>query len=109
NRLLDAVRSRVSSMGLPAEPAASLLTFWGGVHLGYWGFDHTTADYVKDISCPILLQWGALDKGVSKAEIETIRDAAAPGSLHLEVYPDAGHTSLRKSSETKWTEGLKRL
>jgi len=42
--LLQAVKSRVRIMGLPSEPVASLLTFWGGVEQGFWAFDHCPSE-----------------------------------------------------------------
>ncbi len=106
NRLLDAVRARVRLMKLPAEPASSLLTFWGGVQLGFSGFDLATADYVKSAACPILLQWGTADQRVSKQEILAIKNAAPNGTLHLETYPGLGHSSLAKKANGQWTKNV---
>ena len=64
----DAVKGRVKMMGLPPQPIATLLTFWGGTEHGFWAFGMKPQEFVKDIKCPVLLQWGKNDPRVSKAE-----------------------------------------
>ena len=99
--LLQAVQGRVRMMHLPEQPLASMLTFWGGLELGFWAFDNRPSEYVKDIHCPVLLQFAALDNRVSKPEESDIyNNITAPKKMVM--YDSAGHESLCKKSPSIW-------
>ena len=103
--LRNAVEGRVKVMGIPQEPVSTLLTFWGGVEQGFWAFNYQPSEYVKKIKCPVLLQWGELDKRVSRKETETIyRNIKAVKKL--ETYPEAGHESLFKNDSLHWINAV---
>ena len=89
-------------MGLPEEPIATLLTFWGGVEQGFWAFNLNPEEYVKDIHCPVLQQWGAKDPRVTKEETEDIYKAIGTEKKKLVVYENAGHQSLYDKDSMKW-------
>jgi alpha-beta hydrolase superfamily lysophospholipase len=100
--LMDAVKGRLRIMHLPEQPVAILLTFWGGTEHGFWAFSHNPADYVKEIKCPVLIQWGVQDPRVSEAEITQIEKNLASTSKQLVRYQNAGHESLYKKEPEKW-------
>ena len=100
--LVKAVEAKIKMMNLPAEPLASMLTFWGGAEHGFWAFGNCPSEYVKDIHCPVLLELGALDKRVTKSEGEEIyKNISAP--KNEVIYEHAGHESLYKNEPAKWT------
>jgi uncharacterized protein len=100
--LREAVRGRVKQMGIPAEPVASLFTFWGAVEQGFWTFNYEPDEYVKKITCPVLLQWGANDMRVSKNETDAVYKNIAAVNKKLVVYENAGHESLIKNDSILW-------
>ena len=99
--LLEAVRARVRIMGLPSEPVASLLTFWGGVEQGFWAFDHCPSKFVEKIKCPVLLQWGVHDTRVGKQETEEIFENIRSPKKFIR-YTNSAHQSLFKKEPIKW-------
>ena len=101
--ILQAAEGRIKLMGLPSEPLARLITFWGGVEHGFWAFNMKPVEFAKKISCPVLLQWGANDPRVSKKEIDDIY-ANISTTKKLVVYDSAGHESLCKKEKEKWTK-----
>lgn len=98
----DAVEGRLKLMGLPPQPIATLLTFWGGAEHGFWAFGMKPQEFVKNISCPVLLQWGKNDPRVTKSE-EDILFSNIPGpNKKFVVYENAAHESLCKKEPVKW-------
>jgi len=103
--LLHAVKSRVKMMGLPKEPVASMLTFWGGVEQGFWAFNLCPSEYAKEIKCPVLLQWGRQDARVGREEIDEIFKNIS-SRKKLVIYETAAHQSLCKKEPAKWRETI---
>lgn len=100
--LHSAVQGRMKTMGLPAEPLSSLLTFWGGIELGSWAFNHRPDEYAKKVNCPVLLQWGAGDKRVTEDETNTLFSNIASHDKVMIKYLQSGHESLFKKETGKW-------
>lgn len=95
------VEGKMKLAGLPAEPLAGLLTFWGGTINGFWAFGMQPKKFVKAIRCPVLLQWGRQDKGVREGEInEIFQNISAP--KQLVVYEESGHENLCENEPDKW-------
>lgn len=99
--ILQAAEGRIKLMGLPSEPLARLITFWGGVEHGFWAFNMKPVEFAKKISCPVLLQWGANDPRVSKKEIADIY-ANISTAKKLVVYNNSAHESLCEKEKEKW-------
>ena len=100
--ILKAAEGRIKMMQLPAEPLATLITFWGGAEHGFWGFGMKPTEFAKKINCPVLLQWGKNDPRVTRGEIDMIyANITAPKKLV--VYENAAHESLCKNENDKWT------
>lgn len=101
DRLLTTVGHRFEAMGLPAQPGAALLVFWGGVELGFNGFEMNPVDFAANIQAPTLLLNGEDDPRVHLAEVESIR-AALAGPADLVVFPGAGHVGLYSADAALW-------
>jgi uncharacterized protein len=99
------VEGKMRMAGLPAEPLAGLLTFWGGSINGFWAFDMKPREFVKKITCPLLLQWGKKDKGVTESEINEIFKNI-PSSKKLVVYENSGHQNLCENEPDKWEDTI---
>lgn len=98
----DAVAGRVKMMGLPPQPLSTLLTFWGGAEHGFWAFGMKPQEYVKNISCPVLLQWGRLDNRVTRNEEDILFKNIPNANKKFVIYENSGHESLYKNEDDKW-------
>jgi alpha-beta hydrolase superfamily lysophospholipase len=103
--LLNTVRNRFASMGVPSFPNAELLVFWGGVRHGYDGFAHRPAEYVRTLRCPLLVMHGSEDKRVSVAEARRVFEAA-PGRKAFKLFLGAGHESFVSRAPAEWREAV---
>lgn len=99
--ILQAAEGRIKMMGLPGEPLATLITFWGGTEHGFWAFNMKPSEYVKKITVPTLLQWGKKDPRVQKEETDIIYKNLA-GKKQLVLYENSGHQSLCTKEHEKW-------
>ncbi len=98
----DAVVGRVKMMGLPPQPIAHLLTFWGGSIRGFWAFGMKPQEFASAIKCPVLLQWGKNDPRVSQSEEEILFKNISSTNKKFVVYETAAHESLCKKERAKW-------
>jgi len=101
DRAVQAVRNRLALHSLPAFPLAELLVFWGGVQLGFNGFQHNTVDYAREVTCPTLILHGGRDSRVSMGEIEAIT-ANLRSPHELVTFPQAGHEALAAVDPAHW-------
>ena len=99
--LMQAAEGRIKMMGLPPQPLASMLGFWGSVERGIWVFSVKPAEYARDITVPTLLQWGKNDPRVQEEETNLIYKNLA-GKKQLVVYQNSAHESLCDSEHEKW-------
>ncbi|MBS1513015.1 MAG: alpha/beta hydrolase [Bacteroidetes bacterium] len=99
--LNETAEGKMRQAHLPAEPFGALLTFWGGAINGFWAFDMQPKEFVKQIHCPVLLQWGRKDPGVSESEIKTIFNNI-PAPKKFVVYENSGHENLYDNEPEKW-------
>lgn len=104
--LQEAVEARVRQTGLPSEPFAALLTFWGGVEQGFWAFNHNPSDYAKKITCPTLVQHAAHDARVRYSETQEIYRNLKSSDKRLVIYETAAHESLLKKEPAKWKASI---
>jgi alpha-beta hydrolase superfamily lysophospholipase len=106
DRLQDHIRARARISGYPGEPFGFFVTFWTGLEQGYWGYGHKTSRYVKNINCPVLLQWGSSDEYVMKEETERIFASISSPKKKLEVYDGAGHGPLVSGNQSQWDKAV---
>jgi uncharacterized protein len=88
--LLATVSHRYRVMGLPAFPFAQLLTFWGGVQLGFNAFQHNPVAYASAVACPALVLDGERDPWVTPVEARRVA-AAMRGPTRCYIFPNGGH------------------
>jgi len=88
--------------GFPERPFGFFVTAWMGIERGFNGYKHKTTNYAKDITCPVLLQWGALDVYVLKSETDNIYNNIASSNKKLVVYDHANHESFVQNDPLKW-------
>jgi uncharacterized protein len=101
--ILQAAEGRIKMMGLPGQPLATFITFWGGAEHGFWAFNMKPAEFVKQIKCPVLLQWGQKDPRVKQEETDLIY-ANITATKKLVRYETCGHESLCEKEHTKWMD-----
>ena len=99
--ITEAAEGRIKMMGLPPQPLATLITFWGGTEHGFWAFNMKPSEFAKKINCPALLQWGKNDPRVSQKETDDIYSNIS-STKKLVVYENSGHESLCKNENEKW-------
>ncbi len=105
--ILEAAEGRIKMMGLPAEPLARLITFWGGIEHGFWAFNMKPTEFAKKMNCPVLLQWGVNDPRVSKNEEEILFKNLPNPTKKFVIYETAGHESLCNKENEKWVSAIK--
>ena len=102
DNLHNHMKARAREVGFPAEPFGGLVTFWIGIENGFNSFNHNTADYAKNISCPVLLESGEKDRYVSTNGITKVFNNLASTDKKLVLYPDADHESYLRIDPVKW-------
>lgn len=105
--LTDAVKGRMRAVGIPGSPFSQLLTFWGGIENGFWGFNFNPADYAKDITMPALVCWGVHDTRVTRDETTRIFQQLGTKEKQLALFEHCGHQSFCKKEGTKWKQHVK--
>ncbi|WP_143308312.1 alpha/beta hydrolase [Chitinophaga vietnamensis] len=107
--LVDAVKSRMRSVHLPGTPLSQLLTFWGGLEQGFWGFSLKPALYARDMHMPVLYFWGKQDIRVMPHETQEIYANIASKDKTLYVLENAGHESFCKKAPEVWKPAVKQF
>ncbi len=100
--LTDAVKSRMWAVHLPGTPLAQVITFWGGLELGFWapGFEPATCGRL--VQAPVLLCWGREDIRVMEHETNSIYRQLGSKQKTLVVFEHSGHQSFCRSETEKW-------
>lgn len=105
DRMLDTVRGRFRSMGLPASPASELMIFWGGVQQGFNGFTQNPADFARRVRVPTLVLQGGDDARAPPANGRAIHAAlAGPKALH--IFPDGNHVNITGGDRQAWIDAV---
>ena len=103
--LKETAEGKLKAAKLLSKPLGSLLTFWGGVINGFWAFNMEPKEFVKKIKCPVLLQWGKKDQGVTEIEINEIYKNIS-SKKKLVVYEQSGHENLCENEPDKWEDEI---
>lgn len=104
------LRARARTLGFPGfpeKPFAFLVSNWMGWEKSFNGPGHQTRRYVKNIFCPVLLQWGGKDDYVLRKETDAVYNSIASGNKKLVIYPAAGHESLVRADPVTWKKEIK--
>ncbi|GAA4414057.1 alpha/beta hydrolase [Nibrella viscosa] len=107
--MYDAVKGRIRTMHLPESPASELLLLWGGLQRGMWSFGYRPDAYARDLTMPVLLNWGARDPRVLRHETDTIFRNLGSRHKQLVIYENSAHQSFCKNEEAKWKEAISRF
>ena len=105
--MLGTVRNRFDAMGVPAFPAAELLTFWGGRQFGFNGFAHNPVDYATSLECPALFLHGADDPRAMLAEGRRVFEAAPSIRKQFVVFGGVGHGSYLARHPDPWRAAVR--
>jgi alpha-beta hydrolase superfamily lysophospholipase len=105
DRIINAIRNRFGSMGLPSFPSAELLGFWGGVQMGFPAFRHNPVDYARTITVPVLMLHGADDPRATRQQARRVFDAL-PGHKEFVEFSGLKHQSLYRASQERWTSAV---
>lgn len=99
----------VGFQGFPEKPFGFFVSCWMGWEKGFNGLKHRTTSYAKNINCPVLMQYGALDAYVLKEETDKVYAAIAAKNKTLVGYENAGHESLQQNDPLKWEAEVKKF
>ncbi|MCP5022687.1 MAG: alpha/beta fold hydrolase [bacterium] len=99
--MLNTVRNRFDSMGVPSFPSAELLVFWGGQQLDFDGFEHDPIQYAASLTCRTLVRHGSEDPRAKISEARSVFDAV-PGPKTFHEFRDLGHESFLGRRPEEW-------
>ncbi|MEC5147604.1 alpha/beta hydrolase [Chitinophaga sp. 212800010-3] len=100
--LTDAVKSRMRAVHLPASPLSQLLTFWGGLELGFNASTFKPESYARQIHIPVLYFYGQKDIRVMPHETQEVFTHLSSQQKKLYIFPDAGHQSFCGKDSVAW-------
>lgn len=96
-------RARTSGFrGFAEKPFAFFTTFWMGAERGFNGYGFRVDGLARQISCPVLLQWGDKDRLTLRSETDKIFQALPGPDKVLAVYTQADHQSLLQNDPDLW-------
>ncbi len=103
--LYHTVNNRFSIMGLPPFPLADLLLFCGSIQLGFNGFTFRPSEDAREVQCPALLLYGALDRNVLPFESRIIFNHLG-GVKKSEEFLNCGHESFQSRDPDQWNKAV---
>lgn len=106
--MLQTVKNRFNSMGVPSFPSAHLLTFWGGVVMGTNGFKHNPVYFAHDVRVPALVLHGSHDMRARLEDGQRVFDAL-PCTKHMHVFDGVKHESFLSAQPEAWREQARRF
>ena len=103
--LLNTIRHRFASMGVPSFPSAELLVYWGGRQMGFDGFAHNPADYAANVTCPALILHGTGDARVPVEDARQVFEHLG-GPKHFVEFSTVGHESCARHNQAQWRQAV---
>ncbi|MCW3462233.1 alpha/beta hydrolase [Chitinophaga nivalis] len=100
--LTDAVKSRMRAVHIPPVPLSQLLTFWGGLELGFRGAAFKPMAYARQLHMPVLYFYGKEDIRVTAQETQAVFSNLASKQKKLHIFPHAGHQSFCGKDAPVW-------
>jgi alpha-beta hydrolase superfamily lysophospholipase len=100
--LQQLLEGRARVLGFPEEPFGVLVTFWSGIERGFNGFTHSTSRYAEKIKCPVLMQYGAMDRLVTAEETNSVFKHVSSAKKKLVIYKTASHESFLRNDPELW-------
>lgn len=105
DRMLNTVRNRFRSMGVPSFPCAELLLFWGGKQAGFDGFSHNPVNYASSVTCPILFMHGKDDPRATLEEGRRVYHAVKGGKEFVS-FDKTAHEPYLARDPRKWRKAI---
>jgi uncharacterized protein len=102
DRMLSTVQNRFRIMQVPSFPSAQLLILWGGIHLGFNGFNYNPADYMREVRCPVLLMHGEKDRYVTLTQMNRLAQNLNPSS-RCKIFAGLEHQSYVSAQPEEWS------
>jgi pimeloyl-ACP methyl ester carboxylesterase len=109
DRLSTTTENRFRLMGLPAFPAANLLTFWGGLAAGIDAQGHNPVDYARQCVCPTLLLHGELDPNARLEEARRVQGSLGDPGAELVNFSGTGHSPTLAADPQAWQAAMSRF
>jgi pimeloyl-ACP methyl ester carboxylesterase len=106
--MLNTVRNRFHTLGIPSFPSAELLVFWGGRQWGFNGFAHNPVEYARSLNCPSLFMHGANDPRATVADGRRVF-AVAPGPKEFKEFESAGHEAYVSMYPDEWRTAVAKI
>ena len=106
--MLNTVRNRFATMGVPSFPGAQLLVFWGGMQWGFNGFAHNPVEYARSLNCPSLFMHGSNDSRATVAEGRRVF-AAVPGPKEFKEFASVGHEAYVSMHPDEWRVAVEKV
>jgi len=97
---------RGAMLGFPQEPFGWLVTFWASIERGFNAFKVNTSKYAEKIKCPVLLEYGALDKTIPTEDTHSIFKHIASNNKKLVEYEKADHEFFLNKDPMKWRKEI---
>lgn len=107
--LYDAIQGRLRSMHIPAHPVSELLALWGGMQRSMWVFGFRPSESAKQLTMPVLLNWGAKDPRVLRHETDAIFENLGTSRKQLVVFENSAHQSFCMNENAKWQASINRF
>jgi uncharacterized protein len=102
----DLIKNWFRKSKYPKQPTAKLFTFWAGVLNNEWLFDVKPSQYVRNIHCPILLQWGRHDELIMENDIRKIYNNIAATDKQLIIYENSNHMQFLHTEQDVWLRNV---
>lgn len=109
DNMLQSIRNRFQSMGVPSFPAAELLVFWGGAQRGFNGFRLNPEADAVFVECPALVLHGRLDPRAKWDEGHRVWEALRSPRKTFVLFDTAGHESYWAVEGDRWHQAVSRF
>ena len=103
--MLNTVKNRFDSMGIPSFPGAQLLVFWGGIQMGFNGFVHNPVSYAASVNCPVLFLHGEHDPRAQLTEARRVYEILDVTKDFI-VFPGVKHESCCLKHRYIWVKNI---
>ncbi|CCH54251.1 putative protein yqkD [Fibrisoma limi BUZ 3] len=98
----DAVEGRLRTLHVPVHPVSELLMFWGSTLRLTWMFDFQPSANAKQLTMPVLLNWGGNDQRVLRQETDLIFKNLGASRKELAIFEQSAHESYCVRESARW-------
>jgi alpha-beta hydrolase superfamily lysophospholipase len=101
------LEGRARLLGFPEQPFGFFTSFWIGLEKGYNGWGFKTTKYARQVSCPVLMQYGNKDQMVLRYETDAIYESIVSKNKKLVIYEEASHELFLRKDPAVWRKEIK--